>query len=150
MATIWDDLKQDFKQENAVGFWVHIVGLRMKSALEANLEPFGVTAVQWGILTRICEREGLIQQELAELFMRDKTNIARVVAKLVAKELVKRQPDPEDRRAIRLYPTDKGRAMRDAMLEEVMKTLSLSLDGFSDEEHRQLLTLLRRIYGNLT
>ena len=57
-----------------------------------------------------------------------KSHISTTIDLLVAQGFVDKRPDPQDRRLIRLYPTEKARALGEIMLAEVQRSLSVVLD----------------------
>lgn len=58
------------------------------------------------VLGLICERGPLRASEVADCFDLDKGAVSRTVQHLVDLDLVARMPDPDDRRATLLAPTD--------------------------------------------
>jgi DNA-binding MarR family transcriptional regulator len=59
---------------------------------------FGITSRQFAMLTAIVSRPGIDQITLAGLAGSDRSTTALVVSNLEAAKLIKRNPDPEDRR----------------------------------------------------
>jgi MarR family transcriptional regulator for hemolysin len=62
----------------------------------------GMTRAQWIILSRLERTPGLSQNELAGVLEVEPITVGRLVDKLEARGLVKRSPDPKDRRVWRL------------------------------------------------
>ena len=60
-----------------------------------------------------------------------------------------RQPDPADRRSSRVMLTDKARAALPGAAETLFQGNRDALDGMTDVEIRQLVTLLGRVIDNL-
>jgi MarR family transcriptional regulator for hemolysin len=57
------------------------------------------------VLTRLDRFEGLKQSELAEMLDLQPITLTRLLDRLCASGLIERRPDPNDRRANRLYLT---------------------------------------------
>ena len=108
----------------------HMIDHRLDSALE----PYGLSLAKMGVLRNLVEANGSAPLGyLAERLACVKSNITQLVDRLEADGLVRRVPDPEDRRSVRAVITDKGReayaAGRDAQARTEMDLLrSLSLD----------------------
>lgn len=83
--------------------------------------------------------------ELAEEMNTSLPSATSLVDRLVKSGWVERQPDPNDRRIIRLAITDAGRKVCMAMKAERMRAYKFLLDAMSEED----LASLHRIFSNL-
>jgi DNA-binding MarR family transcriptional regulator len=138
-----------FSLDRSLGFLVNRAALRMKDALDRELRPYHVTPEQWAVLNRLWEEDGLSQKELAERTFKDQPNTGRIVAKLERKELVLRRPDPVDRRAVQVFLTDRGRALRPRLVPLAESVNRRASHGLCDEEVATLAELLGRVHDNL-
>ena len=86
-------------------------------------------------------------QKISEILSIPSGSITYVVDKLEKKGLVKRQPNPNDRRASNVVLTEEGRALFDEIFPKHVATISQNLSFISNEEKEQLIDLLKRI-GN--
>ena len=68
-----------------------------------------MTRAQWGVLLRLERQEGMTQAEMAESLEIQPISLVRLIDRLCLHGLVERRPHPRDRRANRLYLTEKGR-----------------------------------------
>jgi len=90
-----------------------------------------MTRAQWIILFRLEQSPGLSQKELASILEVEPITVGRLVDKLEARELVKRCPDPNDRRIWRLALTPKAEPILKQMhvhREEFRKFLVAGID----------------------
>mgnify|MGYP003438842565 FL=1 len=71
-----------------------------------------------------------------------------MVARLVAKRLLRRVPDDNDRRVQRLELTAAGKKLTEQMASMAVKVLNQHLRGFTRAELDQLKALLRRMLEN--
>ena len=62
---------------------------------------------------------------------------------------IERRPDPTDRRARRLFLTDKARPILGRIWDVASETQDQVLAALSPDESEQLLDLLRRVHGSL-
>lgn len=138
-----------FALDRSLGFLVNRTALRLKDALDRGLRPYDVTPEQWAVLNRLWEEDGLSQKELAERTFKDQPNTARIVAKLERKELVRRRPDPADRRAVQVSLTARGHALHPRLVPLAEGVNRRARHGLSDEEVATLAELLGRVHDNL-
>lgn len=76
------------------------------------VEPLGLTVIEWYILRALFEQDGQHASELARAVGRAATSFTPILDKLQGKDLIERRPDPADRRAVRIYLTDKAQKSR--------------------------------------
>jgi len=61
------------------------------------------------VLARLERQEGMTQAEMAEALEIQPISLVRLIDRLCEHSLIERRPHPHDRRANRLYLTEKGR-----------------------------------------
>ena len=76
--------------------------------LEAALQPLGITAVQFRILTTISSQAGLCSADLARIYDVKPQSMIRQIGLLEDKGLVVRKPDRANKRLLLLELTGKG------------------------------------------
>ena len=84
---------------------------RLERRMAEGLGVHGLTLPQFDVLATLWHGEGITQQELAERLLVTKGNVVGLIDRVSAAGWVERRPDPEDRRANRLYLTDTGRKL---------------------------------------
>ncbi len=77
-----------------------------------SLEPLGISARHYGVLTLLADRAPRPQHELGAMLRIDRSTMVRLIDELEAKGLVERGRDPADRRAYAIQPTSAGRALQ--------------------------------------
>jgi DNA-binding MarR family transcriptional regulator len=87
----------------------------MHREADALLQPHGVTANQFVLMSIIAEREALTQQELVRRASSDANTVRAMLVLLERSGLVSRPPHQTDGRARRVALTDKGRRMYSAL-----------------------------------
>jgi DNA-binding MarR family transcriptional regulator len=110
--------------EQSPGFLLWRVTLSWQRSIRAVLAPYGLTHVQFVLLASLwwLQEHGAgqpIQADLAEQAGTDPMMTSQVVRKLAGRDLVARQADPADSRAVRLTVTDAGRALLAGALADV-------------------------------
>lgn len=73
-----------------------------------ELAPLGLKACHGSYLSVICACPGITQDQLARRIFINKSNVARQLALLEEEGFVERRACTEDKRAMRVYPTDKA------------------------------------------
>ena len=86
------------------------VARTMRTYVDQRAREHGMTRAQWGALARLERQEGMTQAEMAEALEVQPISLLRLIDRLCQQNLMERRPHPRDRRANRLYLTDKGRA----------------------------------------
>jgi DNA-binding MarR family transcriptional regulator len=88
--------------------------------------------------------------ELARLWQVTPAVITGIIDRLERRGLVRREPDPEDRRRLQLALTAAGQAANDAVERTLTAELAAQLANVSDaqrDELRRSLALLQRIFA---
>lgn len=112
---------------------------------KSRLAEYDVTPVQYGILSSLWLSDGQNPSQIASSLNLDSSTITGLLDRMENKELLKRQPDPEDRRALRVLLTKTGKELR-VPLEKVVDECNLYvLEHLASEEQEQLKTLLLKI-----
>jgi len=88
----------------------------------AECRAFNLTQVQYGVLTALAQRGELNLGSLAEEVGIDRVTVAGVLSRLHRRGLVRRRPDPKDRRARLAEVTARGRSMTIAVFNGMQRT----------------------------
>ena len=81
------------------------------ATMNEQLRPMGLLVAQVPILLRLSAGQNVTQESLARHFHFDKGAIARAARGLEEAGLIRREVDPSDRRAVRLFLTDEGESI---------------------------------------
>lgn len=136
-------------QEAILGFL--IVGDRLRRRFDAVAEPHGLTAQQYNVLRilRGAGGEGLPTLTIADRMIEKTPGITRLIDRLEAKDLVRRERCPEDRRLVRCHITRQGLTLLGKLDTPVETIDNEGLGMLSKGEQRQLVGLLERIIQDL-
>jgi len=113
------------------------------------LEEFGLFRGQPPLLFALWEKEGLTHSELAEHLHVQPATITKMIKRMERAGFVERRQDAEDQRVSRVYLTDAGRNIREAVEGVLRKLEEQTFAGFSSEECALLNRFLFRIRDNL-
>lgn len=84
--------------------------------LGQQLEQYGISIPQSFILKILMEENGITLKEIGNRTLIDSSSMTVLVDKLEKDNLVARQLDPQDRRAIRIFITDSGRELANEVI----------------------------------
>lgn len=127
-------------------FQLSDVARTMRTYIDQRAREHDMTRAQWGVLLRLERQEGMTQAEMAESLEIQPISLVRLIDRLCLHGLVERRPHPRDRRAKRLYLTDKGRATFARLVplgREVAAEILSSLDEADVADLLQKLLLIR-------
>lgn len=113
------------------------------------LAEHGLTLAQWVLMSALWRRDGLLVSDLSTFSGNLLPATSRIVARMEDAGLVERKPDAQDRRAVRVHLTDKGKSLSH-LREFYLQANARLLDGFSEAEAETLFTLLLRVRENAT
>lgn len=102
----------------------------------------GLTSTQAKVLAQL--HGPLPMRGLAALLVCDASNVTGIVDRLEARELVRREADPSDRRVKNVVATDAGREIIRRVREEMQETHG-ALDALDEAESAMLYALLERL-----
>jgi len=120
---------------------------RLNEALRSR--GLDLTATQSEVLEILAETGPLSQGELGERLVCTKGNISRLIDRMVTKDMLRREPDPGDRRRVRIARTDHGRALTGAAFDVVAEILAAVRGLYTDRELAELASLLGRLSSAL-
>lgn len=128
----------------------HVCKAHRRKVDELLQSRLGLYAGQEMLLLQLWSQDGVNQSALADDLCIQPATLTRTLDRLERVGYVQRQPDPDDRRASRVYLTEAGRTLQSqikAVLEEVE---ALTFANLTTEEQLLLRRLLMQIEGNLS
>lgn len=134
---------------DTLGFLIGDVARMMRRRFDERARAIGVTRAQWHTLTKLARVEGINQGGLADLLEVEPITLCRMIDRLEEAGLVERRRDPNDRRAWRIFITDKARPLIDQLHVIADGLFDDALHGLSNAERTALFDSLTRIRINL-
>ena len=98
------------------------------------LAPLELKACHGSYLAQICDHPGITQDQLARRIFINKSNVARQLVILEEDGFVERRPCPEDKRAMRVYPTGKALEVLPQIHQILVQWEELLTRDLSEEE----------------
>src|ERR1700730_5744136 len=139
-----------FPWDRSFGFLLHDIARLVRKRYEQRARPLGLTRAQWQALTHLQRHEGVNQSGLAELLVLEPITVGRLIDRMEEAGLVRRRDDPADRRAHRLYLTERARPMLEQCRALGDEVRAEAFAGIADDECERLVDLLLRVRGNLS
>ena len=135
--------------EHSVGFLIRDIARLQRRNFNRRAQDLGLSQAQWQALAYLSRLEGVNQVTLADRMEIQPITLVRLIDHLENAGLVCRQPDPNDRRAVRLYLTEKANPLLEQMWQLAAETREDSLRGMSDRQRDAIVKLLRQMKDNL-
>jgi MarR family transcriptional regulator, transcriptional regulator for hemolysin len=138
-----------FTPARELGFALHDTARLLRTYSDQRARELNTTRAQWAVLARLQRCEGVKQSELAEALDIAPITLGRLIDKLAAAGLVERRNDPSDRRAHRLYLTEKAAPALGALGALAEDVMGRALSGLDQASIHKILDGLAVIKANL-
>jgi len=136
--------------ENSIGPWlgktVKIIEYYLQEALDKN--GIDLTKEQMIVLKKLHEQDGLNQNELAFLTLRNKSSLTRLLRKMENKKYITRKQSKEDKRINNVFLTDLGKAVFKKTLPVIKNIIQTMEQNISNSEKQQIIEVLKKIQHN--
>jgi len=121
----------------------------LKRSFDARARALGVTREQWTALTMLARNEGINQTRFAEQMDMEPIGLCRMIDRLEAVGLVRRERDGADRRARRLYITREGWARIDRLRPLAQDLTLMACAAIDPARIRAASEVLAEVVANL-
>ena len=133
------------KRTERVGQLLVVAASAAQALASTTLEPLGLSARAWGVLSTLAESGPLTQIELANATATDRTAMVYQLDELEQRGLVQRMPNPDDRRSYLIHLTAQGDKTRRKAATGLAKQADFLLKPLALTEREQLIDSLARI-----
>ncbi len=134
---------------NFLPFLLNRAGSRVAAAFSEILKEYDVTLPMWRVLAVLRQEDGLRAGQLAAVTSIEAWNVSRLVNAMERQDLLRRQHDSNDARAVSIHLTQKGRELIDQIVPHALKCEQLLFQDFTAKEAAQLKEMLRRLHDNM-
>lgn len=141
--------RRTYAIDDNLGYLVNRAARLIAQKMSRRLERHGVALGQWAILLFLFANDGRTQAELSRVVAIEAPTVVRTIDRMVRDGLVRREPDPSDKRVTRIRLTPRAIALRDRLAEESMDANREAASSLSAKELATLKSLLRRVIGGL-
>jgi DNA-binding MarR family transcriptional regulator len=129
------------------GHLINIAARGFARLSEARLKPLGVGYLP--ALVALKEGRADTQRDLARFIRIEQPSMAQMLVRMERDGLIRRSPDPADGRSRRIALTDNALAILPDACVALFRGNRQALDGFTEDEAAQFITLLERLIANL-
>jgi len=144
--------KDSIDFENSIAPWlgktVKIVDYFLQEKLKNN--NLDLTKEQLIVLKKLHDKNGLNQNELAFLTLRNKSSLTRLLVKMESKNYITRVQCACDRRINEVFLTEKGKEVFKKSRPTISNIMSTVEEGISKKEKKELIRILKKIQTNLS
>ena len=148
-ASIGQCCIEDLDPVQDLGRLVSYLRSNLVTHLDDALEDKELTSAQYIVVVLLARGKVNTLAELCEHMVYDRGAMSRLLSRLEDKGLVAKKQSVEDRRSTLLCLTEKGQKLYPEILPTVNDIYRKALTGFSDDEQKQLASLLFRAIHNL-
>ena len=120
---------------------------RMRALLPAG-HPLTQNSCRF-IMRTLMHHDGITQQALVNSTNMKAPTISVALRNLEEEGMVRREPDQNDMRSVRVYLTDEGRATDEAFREKLREMDNMLMQGISEQEEETLIRLLLTVRENV-
>ncbi|MDL2224614.1 MarR family transcriptional regulator [Eubacteriales bacterium OttesenSCG-928-M02] len=127
---------------------IAMIGRIHYSYAQEQLKDTGLNGVDHGIIRVLSRHPGIRQEELCAHFNKDKSTVAKAMARLEERDFIRRAVNEKNKREKLVFLTKKGEEQLDRIhnMEDGWQTLLL--EGFSPEEAESFRQLCSRATEN--
>jgi DNA-binding MarR family transcriptional regulator len=122
---------------------------RYNAAMQEEMAKLGLTTPQMRSLAVLSVRDGILIRELAVFAVVQQSTLSRALDTLAQNGLVRRQPDPDDSRATRIFLTDSGRAAFQRLWPHMSDAYQAMFAGIDAAEKQAFVGTLQKMLKNI-
>lgn len=116
--------------------------------LNDRLRPYCLSAGQFPVLMLLAKEQNIMQETLVRHYNLDKGTIARAAKKLEDGGYIHRIVDPGNRRAVRIFLTERGEAIIPVLREIDRAWEERVCEGLGPQGKKSLASLVRTVADN--
>jgi DNA-binding MarR family transcriptional regulator len=121
----------------------------MRRAFDRRVKHLGLTRSQWFVLVHLYRTDGQTQRHLAQELDMERAPLSKLLDRLESGSWIERRADPDDRRANRIYITNKI----DPIMNEIISVGETLTDdifsGIDKSAREEFLSVLVKAKSNL-
>ena len=150
-ATSTVAFRKNGKQELAVNLFTTMIETSklQDKKLQSAFSSLDVHPAQYSCLVLICEKAGLNLKELADGLHIENSTASVSVKRMEKAGFIRRQPDEQDSRMMRLFPTEYGKEQYRRSKELIGEYIRQCFGEFDERELCTLCSLLGRLSSYL-
>lgn len=136
------------RKREPIGKYLSIINRKGNVFITKEISKFGIGSGQVMFLMELYKKDGISQEELSEGLNIDKATTCRAIKKLEEAEFLTRVKDKNDKRAYKLYLTQKSKDMEESIRDVLRICEDHISKNLSEEEVKTLAMILKKICIN--
>ena len=139
----------DYDFEESLGYWLSITTQALHRRVSGQLTPHGITFRQAQVIGWLVLTGELSQADLVKRMMIEPPTLVRILDRMEAAGLIRRDGDPRDKRRRIVRLTEQAEPVWEQIADTLRQVRKVAGRGLSTAEFNQLKSLLQKVHGNL-
>jgi DNA-binding MarR family transcriptional regulator len=135
--------------ENFAPYLMNRIMGRYNASLRREMAALGLTTPQMRALAVLSVTDGLLIRDLAVHAIVPQSTLSRALDALERDGMIRREGDPEDSRATRIFLTEPGRAAFARLWPQMAVFFERMFAGIAPDEQRLFVGILQRMLRNI-
>lgn len=137
------------KEKRHIGKYISQLHRKGNVFITREVSKYGIGVGQVMFLLDLYVQDGKNQEEISERLKIDKGTTARAIKKLEEQGFISRVKDECDKRANKIYLTDKGKSIREDVYSTLDEWNNKISEILNEEEEETMKNLLERVCKNI-
>ena len=122
---------------------------RYNAGLRDEMADLGLTTPKARALSVLSVIDGPLIRELSVFTVVEQSTLSRALDQLDADGLIRREADPQDSRATRVFITEAGRGVFETLWPHMAEAQARMFRGIPDDERRVFVGTLQKMLANI-
>jgi len=137
------------EEERTPSVKIGIIARILRKRFDFRARSIGLTSAQWRTIAVVHSTPGITQRGIASRLEVGDVTIGRLIDRLCEEGWIERRPDPNDRRAYRIYLAPSAGPLLGRLAALGADEERITFAGISAEERARFEAVLDRIWQNL-
>lgn len=134
---------------NFVPYLMNRIMGRYNASLREEMVGLGLSTPKARTLAVLSVNDGLLIRELAVFTVTEQSTLSRTLDQLQSDGHVRREADPSDNRAVRVFITDSGRAAFEVLWPHMSTEYARMFRGITEDERLAFIGTLHKMLANV-
>lgn len=134
-----------------VGVYLNLVHFKFKQYVAEIFRKHGInlTPEQFLVIDQLWKEDGIPQQKIADILMKDKNSVTKLIDAMEKKKLLVRHPDPDDRRSNLISLTKTAQDMKEDVTEVATKAVNSIIRNIPPDDMKLFVKVLIKMSYNM-
>lgn len=135
----------DYRLEEQVGHMLRRAHQRHTAIFQERMTHLQLTPLQFAALIKLSDVGTASQNHLGRLTAMDAATMQGVIKRMIARGLIERRPDPDDRRRLILTLTPEGRELARDAADLGAEISDITLEPLGESDRKLFMRLLGKV-----